>query len=488
MMTKGTMSKKTLKTLIEKGSIVTPGGVIEQGDVLIEGERIVAVGTDLRKTIEKHDEVTFISAEDKIVLPGGVDAHTHLDMPLEDFSSADDFKTGTIAAALGGTTSIVDYAEIGPSSMQEGFSTWMEKAHGRAVIDYGFHMTVKRCDPQILREMSQMVNQGVTSFKVFTAYPGRMMLSDENILRVMKRAAELNALVVVHAEDGELIEELINRKKRAKSLDPIDHALTRPSAGECRAVRRIVEMAEIAGARVVIAHISALQAADVVREAKKKGVKVYGETCPQYLWLEQNRLKAPGIQGAAFICSPPLRDITHLNALWEGLANGWIDILSTDHCPFNIKGQKDLGVLSNGGFDFTKVPGGLPGVQTRFLLAYAGGVLAERFDLVRLAEITATIPAKVFGLAPRKGALTPGADADIIILNPGETTSFDAVDLSSNLDYSPYEGMRMEGLVETVFSRGECIVSDARFIGEAGRGKFIPRHIDKGAEDNRVNN
>jgi len=470
-----------MKTLIENGSVVTPKGVIHQGDVLIEGERIVEVTTGLRKTIGEHDEVSFISAEGKIVLPGGVDAHTHLDMPLGDFSSADDFKTGTIAAALGGTTSIVDYAEIGPSTMQEGFTTWMEKARGEAVIDYGFHMTVKRCNPQILREMSQMVNQGITSFKVFTAYPGRMMLSNENILRVMKRAAELNALVVVHAEDGELIEELISRKKRTKNLDPVDHAVTRPSSGECRAVKRIVEMAEIAGARVVIAHISALQAADVVREAKKKGVKVYGETCPQYLWLEQKRLKAPGVQGAAYICSPPLRDITHMNALWKGLAEGWIDILSTDHCPFNIEGGKDLGVLSNGGFDFTKVPGGLPGVQTRYLLAYAGGVLAERFGLERLAEITATIPAKVFGLAPRKGALAPGADADIVILNPKISTSFDADALASNLDYSPYEGMRIEGLVETVFSRGECIVSDARFIGENGRGKFIPRNTDEGA-------
>lgn len=462
------------KTLIENGSVVTPGGVIE-GDILIEGRRIAEIGPGLAERFGGLEDAEKFPAEGKIVLPGGVDCHTHMDMPFGDFFSADDFFSGTLAAALGGTTTIVDYAESAPNSLEEGFSNWIEKARGNAVIDYSFHMTLKHCDPQVLREMSRMMKLGVTSFKVFTAYPGRMMLSDENILRVMKRAAELNAVVVVHAEDGLLIEDLIRRTQRSKALDPIDHALTRPSACECRAVCKVVKMAESTGATVVIAHISVYQAADIVRDARNRGVRIFGETCPQYLWLEQNKLKSQGLQGAAFICSPPLRDVTHMDYLWKGLQEGWIDILGTDHCPFNLRGHKDLGVLPGGGFDFRRVPGGLPGVQTRLLLAYAGGVLAGRFDLVRLAEITATIPAKVFGLWPEKGALIPGADADIVILDPDGVTSFDVDDLASDLDYSPYEGMRVEGIVDTVLSRGECIVFEERFVGERGRGEFIPR-------------
>ncbi len=462
------------RTLVENGTVVTPGGVV-QGDVFVEGRRIVEVGPGLAKRLGGLEDAEKISAEGKIVLPGAIDAHTHMDMPFGGFFSADDFFSGTVAAALGGTTTIVDYAESAPSGLRDGFAAWMEKAVDRAVVDYSFHMTLKECNPQILREMSLMMKLGVTSFKVFTAYPGRMMLNDEDILRVMKRAAELNAVVVVHAEDGLLIDDMTRRTRRAKALDPIDHALTRPSAGECRAVCRVVKMAESTGATVVIAHISAHQAAEIVRDARRRGIRVYGETCPQYLWLEQEKLKSPGLQGAAFICAPPLRDVTHMNMLWKGLSEGWIDILGTDHCPFNLEGEKDLGLLSGGGFDFTRVPGGLPGVQTRLLLAYAGGVLAGRFDLVRLAEITATIPAKVFGLAPEKGGLIPGADADIVILDPNGVTSLDADDLASDVDYSPYEGMRVEGVIDTVMSRGECIVIEERFVGEKGRGEFIPR-------------
>ena len=464
-----------MKTVIEDGLVVTPQGEVH-GDVLIQGEKIVAVAAgagDWPSGWASEEGVRRVSAKDKIVLPGGVDGHTHLDMPLADFSSADDFRSGTVAAALGGTTSIVDYAECGARSLREGLEAWMKRAKGKAVVDYGFHMTLKRCDAQVLREMGEMVEAGVTSFKVFTAYPGRMMLPDEDILRVMKRAAELDATVVVHAEDGELIEDLIRRARRDKSTNPIDHALTRPSAGECRAVERVVGMTKESGANVLVAHISAQQAAEEVRRAREEGVSVYGETCPHYLWLEQKKLKDPGLQGASYICAPPLRDVTHMSKLWEGLSRGWLQILGTDHCPFNLRGEKDRGRVPGGGFDFTKVPGGLPGIETRLLLAYVGGVLTGRFDLVRLAEITATNPAKFFGLAPKKGAIVPGADADIAILNPEETTSFDAESLASTVDYSPYHGMRVEGAIETELSRGESSVSNRKFVGKEGRGEYV---------------
>jgi dihydropyrimidinase len=251
-------------------------------------------------------------------------------------------------------------------------------------------------------------------------------------------------------------------------------------------VAKVVEMAEQTGAAVVVAHISACQAAQKVKEARERGARVFGETCPHYLWLEQSRLREPGLQGAAYICAPPLRDVTHMDCLWKAIRGGWIDILGTDHCPFNLKGEKDRGYLPNGCFDFTKVPGGLPGIQLRLLLAYVGGVLTERFDLVRLAKIFAEIPARVFGLAPKKGALVAGADADIVILDPAGITSFDAEDLSMRVDYSPYEGMRMEGRVETVLSRGEIIVSEGAFVGSRGRGRFVacgPYTEDKGSPE-----
>jgi dihydropyrimidinase len=461
-----------MKTLIEKGIVVTPKRAFV-GDVLVEDDHIADVGSDLASSLGGEADLHRIPARDRIVLPGGVDGHTHLDMPLGDIGSADDFFTGTRAAALGGTTTIVDYAEQGEASLSQGLDTWMAKAEGDAVVDYGFHMTVKKVTPEVVSEMAAMCERGVTSFKVFTAYPGRMMLADDEIRRVMGRAAELDGVVVVHAEDGVLIEELIKRAQRARATEPIDHALTRPSSGEARAAEKVLAMAEQTGCPVVIAHISACQAAQAVAEARKRGVRAHGETCPHYLWLEQSRLREPGLQGAAYICSPPLRDVTHMHCLWQAMSDGWIDVLGTDHCPFNLKGEKDRGLSGNGAFDFTKVPGGLPGIELRLLLAYVGGVLAERFDLVRLAKVFSEIPAKVFGLAPTKGALIEGADADIVIFDPEAVTSFDAEDLSMNVDYSPYEGLRLEGAVETVLSRGEIIVSERRFVGRRGRGRFL---------------
>lgn len=463
-----------MRILIKGGAIVLPDRVAE-GDLFVDGETIVEVGQDLEAVHGSASMDRIIPADGCVVLPGGVDAHTHLDMPLEDFASTDDFETGTVAAAMGGTTTIVDYAERGETGLAEGLKRWMNKAQGKAVVDYGFHMTLKNLRGGVVEEMGDMVDRGVTSFKVFTAYPGRMMLTDDEIRAVMERASDLGAVVCVHAEDGPLIEDLVRRTRRAKALDPIDHALTRPSAGEAGAVARVAAMARTTGAPLVIPHISAAQAAAEVVRARSEGANVHGETCPQYLWLEQRRLRAGGLAGAALVCSPPLRDVTHMHSLWEHLSRGEIEMVGTDHCPFNLEGHKDRGLTPDGGFDFTRVPGGLPGIETRILLIFVGGVLTGRFGLPKLAELVAAAPARIFGLWPRKGALLPGFDGDVAILDPEEYTSFDADRLHMRVDYSPYEGMEVAGAIRTVLSRGEVIVDEGRFVGSAGRGRFVKR-------------
>ncbi len=462
-----------MSLLIEKGTVVLENEV-RQTDIFVQGERIAALGPKAADMATADSHCDVLDAEGLIILPGAIDGHTHLDMPFLDFASTDDFFTGTRAALLGGTTCIVDYAEQA-ETLAAGLQTWKKRAEGKAVADYGFHMTIKHLSSEVLDEMEAMVAAGVVSFKVFMAYPGRMMLEDEEIEQVMRRAAELGAVVNIHAEDGILIEDLIRRTKRAKATDPIDHALTRPSVGEARAVDRAIKLAKATGAHLVVVHISCAQAAALVAEAKADGLPVHGETCPHYLWLEQRKLKDQGLQGAVYICSPPLRDVTHMNALWQGLTRGEIEMVGTDHCPFNLAGHKDRGLRPDGSFDFTKVPGGLPGIETRLLLLYAGGVLTGRFDLVRLARITATGPARIFGLAPQKGAIREGADADLVVLDPDGLTSLDAEDLHMNVDHSPYEGMRVEGSIEFVLSRGELVVEARRFKGQPGRGKYIPR-------------
>ena len=455
--------------LIKQGTLVTATDTFP-ADLFIEAERIAWIGAESDAMFPQAD--TVIDAAGKYILPGGIDVHTHLDMPLSgDLRSVDDFETGTIAAACGGTTTIIDYAAHSHGeALEQGLATWRQKAEGKAVIDYGFHMTLSEFTAQTLRGMERMVEQGVSSFKVFTAYPGRMMIDDAAILKVLKHAKELGAIVCVHAENGHVIDVLVEEALRAGQTAPKYHALTRPSIGEGEATHRVITLAEIAEAPLYVVHISCCEAIQEIAAAKQRGLPVYGETCPQYLLLSADCYYWPEFEGAKYVMSPPLRERQHQECLWRALQTGVVDAIGTDHCPFHFHGQKELGRQ-----DFTKIPNGGPGIETRMSLLYTGGVEAGRITLNRFVELTATRPAKVFGLYPQKGTLAPGSDADLAIIDPSVETIISAMTHNSHVDYSLYEGMRVKGMPSYVFLRGELIVRAGKFVGKSGSGRFLKR-------------
>ena len=454
-----------MRTLIRHGTVVTPEGAAP-ADVLIEGETIARVASGLPAEAERIYE-----ARGKYVLPGGVDVHTHLDMPLGDTVSSDDFETGTVAAAFGGTTCIVDFAvQDRGRSLREAWETWMRKAEGKAAIDYGFHLIVCDLSPAVEREMDAMVAAGVTSFKLFMAYPGRLMVDDGAILRALKRTAGNGGTVMLHAEDGDAIEALVRQALAEGKRAPKYHALTRPASTEASAVRRAAAMAERAGAPVYIVHVSSAEAVEEIALARRRGAPVRGETCPQYLFLSDECYDAPGFEGAKYVMSPPLRPRAGQERLWRGLVEDDLQVVGTDHCPFNMEGQKALGRD-----DFTKIPGGGPGIETRMSLLYDGGVGAGRMTIARFVEVTATNPAKLFGLYPRKGTIAPGSDADLVIWDPEKTVTWSAATHHMRVDYNPYEGRAVKGGPELVLSRGRPVIEGGRFFGRPGEGQFLKR-------------
>lgn len=455
--------------LIKHGTLVTAADTFT-ADLFIEMGRIAWIGAWSEANLPEAD--TVIDAAGKYILPGGIDVHTHLDMPLRgELRSVDDFESGTIAAACGGTTTIIDYAAHSHGeSIEQGLENWRQKAEGKAVIDYGFHMTLSEFTDQTLHGMERMVEQGVSSFKVFTAYPGRMMIDDAAILRVLKQAKDLGALVCVHAENGHVIDVLVEEALRAGHTAPKYHALTRPSRGEGEAVHRVITLAEIAEAPLYVVHISCCEAIQEAAAAKQRGLPIYGETCPQYLLLSSDGYYLPEFEGAKYVMSPPLRERQHQECLWRALQTGVVDVIGTDHCPFHFHGQKELGRE-----DFTKIPNGGPGIETRLSLLYTGGVETGRITLNRFVELTATRPAKVFGLYPQKGTIAPGSDADLAIIDPRVETIISATTHNSRVDYSLYEGIRVKGMPDCVFLRGEMIVREGKFIGTPGSGCFLKR-------------
>jgi dihydropyrimidinase len=454
-----------MSLLIKHGTIVTATDQY-QGDVFVEGEKISTIGTSLTMAADRT-----IDATGKYVLPGGIDVHTHLDMPFGGTKSADDFESGTRAAAFGGTTTIVDFAiQYKGQTLHHAWETWMKKADGNAVIDYGFHMIITELTDQVEEEMDALVRQGVTSFKLFMAYPGVFMLDDASIFRAMLRTGQNGGTICMHAENGGVIDVLVKRALAEGKTAPKYHALTRPARAEGEATHRAIALAEMADVPVYIVHLSAAEALEMVTEARDRGLPAYAETCPQYLFLSYDNYEEPGFDGAKYVMSPPLRPKETQDRLWRGLAFNDLQAISTDHCPFCMKEQKTLGQD-----DFSKIPNGAPGIETRMSLVYDGGVLPGRISLNRFVELTSTSPAKIFGLFPRKGTIAPGSDADIVVFDPSKKTTLSAKTLHMKVDYNPYEGREVTGAVETVVSRGRVVIDGGTFTGRAGGGSFLKR-------------
>jgi dihydropyrimidinase len=412
-----------------------------------------------------------VDATGRWVLPGGVDVHTHFALPFGGSVSADDFETGTRAAAFGGTTCVVDFAvQDKGQPLRKAWETWMAKAEGKASIDYGFHMILREFNADVSREMGEMAGEGVTSFKLFTAYPGVFMLDDASIFLALQRSTEIGATISVHAENGGVIDALVKQAVARGQLAPRYHALTRPARAEAEATNRALALAEIAGAPLYVVHLTAAESLDVVRSARARGVDVVAETCPQYLYLSHDNYEEPGFDGAKYVMSPPLRDSARQEELWRGLANRELSVVATDHCPFNLKGQKDMGRD-----DFTKIPNGLPVVENRMGLIYDGGVVRGRFSVHRWIEACCTFPAKMFGLFPRKGTIAPGSDADILVFDPEAEQTISAKTHHMNVDYSAFEGMKIKGVFETVLSRGRVIVERGQYHAKPGSGRYLKR-------------
>ncbi|HQX82451.1 MAG TPA: dihydropyrimidinase [Vicinamibacterales bacterium] len=453
-----------MSILITGGRIITATDDYV-GDIFIEDDRITAIGTALPMTADRT-----IDARGKLVFPGGIDVHTHLDMPFGGSTSADDFETGTIAAAHGGTTSIVDFAiQYRGQTLHHAWDTWMKKAEGKAAIDYGFHMIMTELNDQVELEMDALVRQGVTSFKLFMAYPGVFMLDDASIFKAMLRTGKNGGTICMHAENGGVIDVLVQRALAEGKTAPKYHALTRPARAEGEATHRAIALAEMADVPVYIVHLSAAEALEMVTEARDRGLPAFAETCPQYLFLSYDNYEEPGFEGAKYVMSPPLRKKETQDRLWRGLAGNDLQAIATDHCPFCMK-EKHLG---DG--DFSKIPNGAPGIETRMSLVYDGGVRTGKISLNRFVELTSTSPAKIFGLFPRKGTVAPGSDADLVIFDPEKKMTLRATTLHMNVDYNPYEGREVTGVTETVLSRGRVIIEGGQFVGRAGAGSFIKR-------------
>jgi dihydropyrimidinase len=456
-----------MRTLISNGTVVTADGSYD-ADVLIDGEKVAQIGSGLAASGATADET--IDARGKWVIPGAIDVHTHMELPFGGTFAKDTFETGTRAAAFGGTTSIVDFAvQSRGKSLREGLDAWHAKAEGNAVGDYGFHMIMSDVNDATLKEMDKLVAEGVPDFKLFTAYPGVFYSDDGAIFRAMQQTAKNGGLIMMHAENGMAIDIVAADLVADGKTDPLYHGIARYPIFEGEATNRVIRLAEAADVPVYIVHLSARDALDEVREARDRGAKAFAETCPQYLFLSLDDM-GNGFDGAKFVCSPPLRPKDHQAELWTGLVKDDLQVVSTDHCPFDFKGQKDLGKG-----DFRKVPNGLPGVEDRVDLLHDGGVVGGKMTRERWVEVISTAPAKLFGMYPQKGAVAVGSDADLVVYNPGRKRTISAKTHHMNVDYSCYEGRAVQGASDVVLSRGSVIVRDGKFTGRKGQGRFLKR-------------
>jgi dihydropyrimidinase len=453
-----------MKTLIRNGRIVTAVDDYK-ADILIENEIVSVIGAKLEMEADR-----VIDASGKLVIPGGIDPHTHMELPFGGTQSSDDFRTGTIAAAHGGTTTIIDFAvQYKGESMIQAVDNWHAKAEGKTAIDYGFHLITTDFEDRHTEEMHTLIDEGITSFKLFMAYPGVFLVDDATIFRAMSAAGERGGLICMHAENGVVINEIIKRALAQGRTAPKYHALTRPTVAEAEGVHRAIAIAEMAESPVYIVHLSCADALNQVREARDRGLPAFAETCPQYLFLSIDDY-GEDFEGAKYVMTPPLREKQNQSELWKGLRMDDLQVISTDHCPFCMKEQKELGRD-----DFSKIPNGAPGVEHRVPLIYNGGVVENRLSLNRFVELTSTAAAKMFGLFPKKGTIAVGSDADIIIFDPEKEQTISAATHHMNVDYSAYEGKRIKGVVETVLSRGRVVIENGEYTGKPGDGQFLKR-------------
>jgi dihydropyrimidinase len=454
-----------MSILIKNGRIITATDDYV-ADVFIDGETVSAIGTNLPMKADRT-----IDAKGKLVIPGAIDPHVHMELPFGGTVSSDDFRSGTIAAAFGGTTSVIDFAiQYKGKTFQETLDDWHAKAEGKCAIDYSFHLAVTEYEPRHKQEFKKVVDSGVTTFKLFLAYPGVFMVDDQTMFRVMQSAGEAGGLTLVHAENGFAISELIDNLIAAGKVEPKYHAQSRPPVMQADGVARAVKVAEVAKAPVFIVHVSCEAAMVELQRSRDKGNPTFGETCTQYLFLDDSYYDKPNFEGAKYVFTPPLVGRENIEPLWKGLKLGYLQEVSTDHCPFHFKGQKELG---RG--DFRKIPNGGPGVEDRLSMVYDGGVIKRGFSLNKWVDLTSTASAKMFGMFPKKGTIAVGSDADIVIFDPDKQRTISAKTHHMNCDYSLFEGWQIKGYPETVLSRGKVIIENNEYRGRPGDGKFLKR-------------
>src|SRR5258707_546376 len=452
-----------MNALIKRGRIITAADDY-RADILIEDELVSVIGAKLEMEVDR-----VIDAAGKLVIPGGIDPHTHMELPFGGTQASDDFRTGTIAAAHGGTTSIIDFAvQYKGQSLIEGIDNWHKKAEGKTAIDYGFHLITTELEDSQIEELHTAMDEGVTSFKMFMAYPGVFLVDDATIFRAMSAAGERGGLVCMHAENGIVINEIIKHALARGHTAPKYHALTRPTIAEAEGVHRAIAIAEMAESPVYIVHLSCADALNQVREARDRGIPAFAETCPQYLFLSIDDY-GEGFDGARYVMTPPLREKANQAELWKGLKMDDLQVISTDHCPFCMKEQKELGRD-----DFTRIPNGAPGVEHRVSLIY-NGVVENRISLNRFGELPSTAAAKIFGLFPKKGTIAIGSDADIVIFDETKDQTISVKTHHMNVDYSAYEGKTIKGKVETVLSRGNVVIDHGEFNVKSGNGRLLKR-------------
>ncbi len=465
-----------MSKLIANGTLVTASETF-QADILIEGERIVSIGHDLHAPNAER-----IDATGKLILPGGVDPHTHFDLPMFDTVSSDDHYTGHKAAAFGGTTTVIDFINQDFDSLKQCVDAWHVKADDKAAIDYSFHMNMVRFNDDVAKQIPSLLDEGITTLKVFTAYNGVLRIDDGGIFNVLRTASENGMLTLLHAENGDVIEKLVADALKAGHTSAEWHALTRPAWGAGEAILRVAGMARAADASLYIVHMNTAIGVDMLTYSRERGIKVMGETCPQYLFFTIENMRQP--DGAKWVCSPPMRTKADNERIWQSITNGEMQTIGTDHCPFYYDGTKPIKYEGEmiaipgkelGVDDFTKTPNGLPAVGDRLPVMWTEGVVKGRMTANQFVALNSTNPAKIFGMYPKKGALLPGSDADIVIWDPERKVKYGLAHSHHRTDYNLFEGWDLVGYPEKVFLRGELIVDGDEWRGKRGGGQFIKR-------------